>query len=216
MIVNVFVVAMRSYVVGTRSALEQRASREVITLAEAYDSPIMTFDIATRLESKPAHTLLQERLANNEDKEVSAHTNAQVLGTVMARFNSQQRVFFALHGIESRSEAQGKVYAFHHDRSFSRRLPKKAMKYIKKRGSLICTTLTSPSRATVERYSSSGLIWFGPTQCCMETSVERLRVALLPGLSFVGADMPMQQQKHQNQLVVRSRAGRGYCEWMMK
>ena len=50
----------------------------------------------------------------------------------------------------------------------------------------------------------------------METSVERLRVALLPGLSFVGADMPMQQQKHQNQLMVRSRAGRGYCEWMMK
>ena len=109
---------MRSYVVGTRSALEQRASREVITLAEAYDSPIMTFDIATRLESKPAHTLLQERLANIEDKEVSAHTNAPVLGTVTARFNSQERVFFALHDIESRSEAQGNVYAFHHDRSY--------------------------------------------------------------------------------------------------
>ena len=118
MIVNVFVVAMRSYVVGTRSALEQRASREVITLTEAHDSPVMTFDIARRLDPKLAHTLLQERLANNEDKEVSAHTNAPVLGTVTARFNSQERVFFALHDIESRSEAQGKVYAFHHDRSF--------------------------------------------------------------------------------------------------
>ena len=118
LIVNVFVVAMTSYVVGTRSACEQRASREVITLTEAYDSPVMTFDIATRLESKLAHTLLQERLANIEDKEVSAHTNAPVLGTVTARFNSQERVCFALHDIESRSEAQGKVYAFHYDRSF--------------------------------------------------------------------------------------------------
>ena len=72
---------MTSYVVGTRSALEQRASREVITLTEAHDSPVMTFDIARRLDPKLAHTLLQERLAHNEDKEVSVHTNAQVLGT---------------------------------------------------------------------------------------------------------------------------------------
>ena len=78
LIVNVFVVAMRSYVVGTRSALEQRASREVITLTEAHDSPVMTFDIARRLDPKLAHTLHQERLAHNEDKEVSVHTNAQV------------------------------------------------------------------------------------------------------------------------------------------